>query len=189
MKKLAIVALALASAAGMYAQGAASLFFKTNGMTEGYGTVTYGESCGELAGSYVPADFTAVLYYNDTVVSTTGFGTDRTGKPNGTIKAKDAYAINTDLVPAGTEVEFVVGAYSSWVDGATTEAEGSAGAMYVGKSDAFAYTTGDNNATPPTTPNGTMMMPNFSVEYIPEPTTIALGILGLGGLFLLRRRS
>ena len=189
MKKLAIVALALASAAGIYAQGYGTVNMKTTTNNEGFGRVTYGESCGELAGAYVPVDYVSVLYYKDAIVATGSFGSSRTGDPNGTIKGPSSSVITSELLPAGTEVEFVVGAYSSWVDGATTEAEGSAGAMYVGKSDAFAYTTGDNNATPPTTPDGTMMMPNFSVEYIPEPTTIALGILGLGGLFLLRRRS
>ena len=188
MKKLAIVALALASAAGIYAQGYGTVNMKTTTNNDGFGRVTYGESCGELAGTYVPVDYVSVLYYKDAIVTTGSFGSSRAGDPNGTIKGSSSSVITSELLPAGTEVEFVVGAYSSWVEGATTEAEGSAGAMYVGKSDSFTYSTGDSS-NPTVMPDAELMMPNFSVEIVPEPTTIALGILGLGGLFLLRRRS
>lgn len=189
MKKLAIVALALASAAGIYAQGYGTVNMKTTTNNEGFGRVTYGESCGELAGAYVPVDYVSVLYYKDAIVATGSFGSSRTGDPNGTIKGPSSSVITSELLPAGTEVEFVVGAYSSWVDGATTEAEGAAGATFMGKSNPFEYATGDQSSAPPTPYEDLMNFDQFTVEYIPEPTTIALGILGLGGLFLLRRRS
>jgi hypothetical protein len=56
----------------------------------------------------------------------------------------------------------------------------------IGASLPFAY-------TPPTSPNpapSDMLMINFrGFSAVPEPSTIALGVLGLGALLLFRRRS
>jgi hypothetical protein len=64
---------------------------------------------------------------------------------------------------------------------------------HVGMSAIWTMKTGNPNASPPDTPpaigsfgfNGLVVSP----VAIPEPSTIALGLLGLAGLFVLRRRS
>jgi hypothetical protein len=62
--------------------------------------------------------------------------------------------------------------------------------FYRGKSDIFANDTGNPNATP-TAELPTALVPGFNglILTVPEPSTIALGMLGLAGLFVLRRRS
>jgi len=60
-----------------------------------------------------------------------------------------------------------------------------------GKSTIFAMTTGAPNGSPPTNPQGFLGVGQFTglTLAVPEPSTIALGLLGLAGLFVLRRRS
>jgi len=59
-----------------------------------------------------------------------------------------------------------------------------------GISSTFSYVTGNPNVTPAVIP-ATMMVQGFTglTIVVPEPSTIALGLMGLAGLFLLRRRS
>ena len=59
---------------------------------------------------------------------------------------------------------------------------------YVGKTPIFQNPTGNPNADPPTTPAALLNGP-WTVSIVPEPSAIAFGILGLAGLFLLRRRK
>lgn len=59
-----------------------------------------------------------------------------------------------------------------------------AGAM-VGQSPDFQYTKA--NSIPPS-PADTLMV-NFTAFAVPEPSTIALGVLGLGALLIFRRRK
>ncbi len=194
MKKLVIAALLAAGIVGVSAQGWDPSMGNTSmNLVSQTGYVTYGESAAlvdpALVGTRIGSDFTGVIYYNDAVVATCNFGSV---EKNGEIVNTGRLAggvVYTDLVPANADVELVVGAYNSWVDGATTEAEGAAGATFMGKSNPFEYATGDQASAPPTPCGDLMNFDQFTVEYIPEPTTIALGILGLGGLFLLRRRS
>jgi hypothetical protein len=56
---------------------------------------------------------------------------------------------------------------------------------FVARSPGFVYTKA--NSSPPS-PTDTLMV-NFSAFAVPEPSTIALGVLGLGALLLFRRRQ
>lgn len=58
------------------------------------------------------------------------------------------------------------------------------GNLLVTSSD-FAYTP----PTSPTPPPDSLLMTNFRAFAVPEPSTIALGVLGLGALLLFRRRK
>jgi len=61
-----------------------------------------------------------------------------------------------------------------------------AGGGITGQSDAFAYTTSSS----PTPPPSDLVMNNLrAFALVPEPSTIALGLLGLGSLLLFRRRK
>ena len=55
----------------------------------------------------------------------------------------------------------------------------------------FAYTTGGDpgNGNPSTTAGAMSNFQGFNVVPVPEPSTIALGILGAGSLLFLRRRK
>lgn len=46
-----------------------------------------------------------------------------------------------------------------------------------------------NLTVPPSTPPNLLGLQSFSLYVVPEPTTIALGVLGLAGLLVLRRRK
>jgi hypothetical protein len=167
MKKLIIVALAVAAATTMYAQGTVSMASKN--------AVTYGDSCGALAGQKIGDDFIGTLYYEGSAVASQAFNGvnaktgEWTGKMNGSV-------LTIDGVPAGTAVTFTLHAQDA------TD-------LYKGDSAPFTYNTGNPAGTPPTTPDAKLAYDAFTVEYVPEPTTIALGILGLSSLLVLRRRD
>ncbi len=168
MKKLIIVALAVAAATTMYAQGTFNMASSKTAV------VTYGTSCGDLAGLKIGDSFTGTLMYEGQAVGSEPFTVNSKGVGTGKMKATDVSS--NPLVPAGTSVNF------------TLHAEDISGA-YKGDSALFAYTTGDAN-DPTKLPDAELNYDAFTVEYIvPEPTTIALGILGLSSLLVFRRRD
>jgi len=174
MKKLIIAALAIAAATTMYAQGTVSMASKN--------AVTYGASCGDLYGQKVGDNIIGYLLYEDNIVASQAFNGvnaktgEFTGKMNGGV-------VKIDEVPAGQAVQFTVVATDLLTTGPLD------GAVYIGTSTPFTYNTGNPAGTPPTTPDAKLAYDAFTVEYIPEPTTIALGILGLSSLLVLRRRD
>ncbi len=165
MKKLIIAALAVAAATTMYAQGTVSMVSDT--------VVTYGKSCGALADTKVGSEITGNLMYEGNVVAAEPFAMSTKGAPTGKLKGD---VVNTAL-PAGV-----------LVSGLTIQAINPTDPLYLGESAPFTYTTGDAN-DPTKLPDGKLQFDAFTVEYIPEPTTIALGILGLSSLLVLRRRD
>ena len=164
MKKLIIAALAIAAATTMYAQGTINMATAN--------PVTYGTSCGDLAGNRIGNDFVGSLLYEGQVVASENFAMSAKGKPTGKLVGDVA---SSTLVPAGAEVTFTLHAQD------VTN-------LYKGDSAPFTYTTGDA-ADPTKLPDTQLVFDSFTVEYVPEPTTIALGILGLSSLFVLRRRD
>lgn len=67
---------------------------------------------------------------------------------------------------------------------ASYDAQLTAGAGYLGQSTAFNVTLGGGSS-----PDGQMTFTPFTIHAVPEPTTIALGLFGVAGLFLARRRQ
>ena len=166
MKKLIIAALAVAAATTMYAQGTVSMVSDT--------VVTYGDSCGALAGTKVGSEITANLLYEGNIVASEAFAMSSKGAPTGKLKGD---VVNTSL-PAGALVTLEIQAINP------TDPMYKSLEPYT----TFTYTTGDAN-DPTKLPDGKLQFDAFTVEYIPEPTTIALGILGLSSLLVLRRRD
>jgi len=77
-------------------------------------------------------------------------------------------------------------------DGSKGDYAASKAAGVWGDSALWTQGTGNPTASPSVPPVSIVAAGNFSgmtIHIVPEPSTIALGILGLGGLFLLRRRS
>jgi hypothetical protein len=88
-------------------------------------------------------------------------------------------------VPAGAQAEVQVRAWRV-SDGATWEAAQAAGRGF-GQSAILTITSG-GGGTPPALPANLVGLTSFSL--VPEPSTIALGIIGgLGTLLLIRRRK
>lgn len=156
MKKLIIAALAVAAATTMYAQGTVSMVSDN--------AVTYADSCGALAGTKVGSELTGNLMFEGQIMASQPFAMSSKGAPTGKMKGD----VVSTLLPAGVKV-----------DGLTVQAINPTDPQYFGESAPFSYTTGDPNGVPPTTPEDSLKFDSFQVEYIPEPTTIALGILGL----------
>lgn len=171
MKKLIIAALAIAAATTMYAQGTISMASKN--------ALTYTDkACAVLgvdSGTKVGSEITGTLYYEGNVVASQAFNgvNAKTGAPTGKMAGA---VITSDIVPAGTAVTF------------TLHAQDATG-LYQGDSAPFTYNTGNPAGTPPTTPDAKLDYADFQVDYVPEPTTIALGILGLSSLLVFRRRD
>lgn len=63
-------------------------------------------------------------------------------------------------------------------------------AVFIGKSGLFSLSsTGNPQAEPPVVPTDMVGFVGFNVAPVPEPSVIALGVLGLGALLMLRRRK
>jgi len=58
----------------------------------------------------------------------------------------------------------------------------------IGTSAIVKITTGNPNSTPAGSPTG-IAVPGFTLNPVPEPSVIGLGLLGVGALLLLRRRK
>lgn len=90
-------------------------------------------------------------------------------------------AVDTGLA-AGTQVFLQVQAWNT-ADGATyADAEAAFGP--IGASNVI----GLNVTAPPDTPPNMVGLEGFSVAIVPEPSTMALGLLGIAALMLRRRR-
>ena len=132
--------------------------------------------------------------------------------------ANGSFVAESSLMPAGTPVNFQSGSFAGYVQTSGTTSQGnvvnpnvqvtsqtsgpitlqlrvwsSAFATYAdaqaangerGKSPLFSLTPG-YSPNPPTDMAGF----TWSINPIPEPSTVALGILGMGSLIFLRRRK
>jgi hypothetical protein len=175
MKRLLILTSLVLS--GMVAFGQGFLSFGNRNTAAGIDAKVYGvDGVTALDG----AAFKAQLYWGASADSLTGVGPVldfRTGAAAG-------YIVSTVVTIAGAP-EGAAGfvAMRAWASAAGTnwEAAQASGAGY-GSSDALAITLGVSPNTPPN------MTGLTSFALVPEPSTIALGLLGLGVLALRRRK-
>lgn len=191
MKKLTLTAASLMAAVSVYAQG--TVDFQNFLAPEGIGNDRTG------APVVVADNIVAQLYWSATMsgvymaVGTPTMVGDAFGTPfPGYFGALDAIRID-QITPAGGTAFFEVRAWESTY-GNTFEAAIAAGPMngrvaLRGVSGPFEIDTGNPLASPPDIPPDVgSFMPNFSVN-VPEPSVVALGIIGAGALLLLRRRK
>lgn len=187
MKKLIIASLAVATATTMYGQGLVN--FTTTGGRVSFATVAEGETAykvGDLLGS----DFIGVVKLDGKEIGRDKFVTSAKGVASGRM-AGGTFAI--DGLAAGASFTFTLEAFNAAYEAADKSqlyAGGSDG-LYFGKSAAFDYKTGVAGSVDPNDSALAMNVANFGVNAysVPEPTTIALGILGLSSLLLFRRRD
>lgn len=102
------------------------------------------------------------------------------GSYNGGILSKTTTPSIT--VPANTLIDLQL---KVWNNSATSYETAT---TFHGMSSVFTYKTGDPAAQPPIAATPSMATGGVVLTAVPEPTTIALGLLA-GGLFLLRRRQ
>lgn len=187
MKKLIIVAMALATASTLSAQGLVN--FTTTGGRVSYATVADGSSI--AVGSFLGADMIGAVMLDDKEVGRANFALSGGGAPTGRM-AGDTLAV--DGLAAGATFTFTLEAFNAAYEAVSDKSQLYAGGpdgLYFGKSAAFDYKTGVAGSVDPNDAAKAMNVANFGVNAysVPEPTTIALGILGLSSLLLFRRRD
>lgn len=186
MKKLIIVSLALAAATTMYAQG--TVKFATTGGRASYATVAEGSSL--AVGSFLGADMIGAVMFEGKEIGREFF-VEKSGVPSGRLGGS---TLAVDGLAAGGTFTFTLEAFNAAYEAVSDKSQLYAGgkdAIYYGVSTPFSYTTG-NPSDPLALPASAMNVANFGVDaysVVPEPTTIALGILGLSSLLLFRRRD
>ena len=187
MKKLIIVALALATASTLSAQGLVS--FTTTGGRVSFATVADGSAISK--GDFIGDDFIGAVMYDGKEIGRDKFVTSAKGIASGRM-AGGTLAI--DGLTAGATYTFTLEAFNAAYEAADKSMlyAGGPDGLYFGKSVAFDYKTGVAGSVDPNDAAQLMNVPNFGVDaysVIPEPTTIALGVLGLSSLLLFRRRD
>lgn len=200
MKKL-VVASILAGALAVSVYGQGTVVFNNNSAT----VVTYSDEAKAILGTAdigpKGASFFVELYYAPDG-ATPGVEAMQGGRmgPAATFSTLSAGRFTggnrttPSTTPGGQPAYFQVRVWEA-AYGATYEA--AAGTVLnqrnaiAGSSPIFRISTGDPStggaATPITSTGG--LSAGFGITPVPEPSVFALGLLGLGGLFLLRRRS
>lgn len=132
--------------------------------------------------------FLAQLYAGPTADSLAPIGatlTFRTGAGAGFVDTAAGTARTIGSVAAGAVATIQVKAWEA-ASGATYEAALAAGGK-TGFSNVITVTTG-GAGEPPSLPANLTGLTSFQLTIIPEPSTIALGLLGVGALLLRRRK-
>jgi hypothetical protein len=189
MKKTILMIAGLVATVSMMAQG--SINFTTRVTASGVDAKVTDKTTGAAVAA---GEFYATLYWGTTATSLQPAQALVGGVP--TALAKDFNA-GTGYVTAGktliagpaegAQVFVQVRAWSKSAGGTYESALTVAGAK-VGASNIIQVTLGGDNLQPPAVPVAMVGLQAFQVDVVPEPSILALGVLG-GVAFLLRRRS
>lgn len=191
MKKLTSSVIALVAAASCYGQG--TLLFQNSAATAVSNSV--------VGGRVVAANFKVQLYYlpwvSDAQVPTTADFDSAAVVATSTLFAAGLFnnggtPVRVEAItPSGAPGWFQVRAWETAFGADYAAASKVIGAL-VGTSTPIKVDTGDPTVSPAGTPGQLVAsgLKSFSVyPVVPEPTAIALGLLGLGSLLFLRRRK
>ncbi len=182
MKKILLMA-ALMACVGAMAQG--TVTFKNNVAGSFSAPVFNSDGVTKLAGN----SFYAQLYAN------IGGSFSPLGSPTPFL-ANGFVSGGTVTVPAagivGGTVTLQMRAWEATSSGVAGSYEAAlAGSKKVGISETFSVTPGDPSTSPPGVPANLVGLKSFSItggSVIPEPSTIALGMVGAAALLLRRRK-
>jgi len=184
MKKLLITVAAVLATLNMYAQGTVNL-------ANNSATAVYVDSVG---GTSPKADssYAVGLYYAPD--GTTDDSLFTLLAPTARILGSGVYNANSRTAPTASAGGFGMFQVRVWsaASGATYEDALLLGQGKAGKSNIMRVDTGDPTSVPAGTPASLAaagLQPMAVTTIVPEPSTIGLGILGVGTLLLLRRRK
>ena len=190
MKKLLIAIAFMATAAVAMAQGTVTFSNKDSGTTPPIDAPIFNvDGTTPLSGSgflaqlyFAPAGSTASTVFTAAPGSALIFRTGtRAGYTDNTV---DLNRVLTGIA-AGAAADIQIRAWDA-SKGSTYEAALAAGGA-VGKSPTLAGVITGGSGTPASLPTSLVGLQGFKLN-VPEPTTIALGLLGAGALFLRRRK-
>lgn len=192
MKKLLIIGAALALAAGAHAQGYINF---ANGAAGVNAPVTNGVGGAPIAGN----SFLCQLYYGQ-ANSTEATLVALTNAPIGFSTVTPGYFtaggrfLDPVFATGGVTNTFQVRVWeaslgSSWEQALATALSRPLSGEKLGKSNIIMTKAADGSVTPLPPPANLLGLRGFAVTPVPEPSTIAFGIMGLGALLLLRRRK
>lgn len=184
-KTLIICALSLAASLSSFAQS--SVTFANDGSTL---IRQYGSTSGVAVGGYRVEMLYAPVSVADAEFTSMAV---RLGADVGISPVAGRFSGGGRTAPttvAGSAGKYMVRAWSGAV-GSSYDGNIAQGSGFVGSSGILTITGGNPTTTPPGTPtpivgNG---FTGFEVSPVPEPSAIALGLLGAGTLLLLRRRK
>jgi PEP-CTERM motif len=201
MKKLLLTAAALLAALDIYAQGSGSLTFTTVGVPNNKrvwvnNTGVVGEGTLAAGTAYATALYWGPAGTTDdrNLVQIGGSTTFLPAGASAGTYSGGGRTINYSHSPINGEVlSFQVRAWST-ADGSSYEQVLASGSGSVGKGAIFQLKTKDEGNSLETKPNiaDAVRSPGytgFAITPVPEPSTIALGLLGVGTLLMLRRRK
>lgn len=177
MKKLLVAVAAVLVSVSAFAQG--TVQFNNRLPADGIvAPITRPDGTG--AGAGITAELVLIQGANQTVVGTTTFRTDLAAAA-GFLNAID---VAVPGVAGGTTANFVIRAYET---SAGSYANALAGAGLSGQSGQATATLG-GHGSPPAAPGILAGLSGFQLQVVPEPSTIALGVLGAAALLLRRRK-
>lgn len=188
MKKLATLLTLMAGIGFALGQGT-TMSFNNNGVATGGDHKVYFDSVGNQPG-VVGTNYWCELFYVDTTAgnaltplasSISKFRVTSTASP-GTWSGK------TVTVPIGGQTIPLTVEIHVWDAVLNPGADMVGGAGYKGISPQFVYTWANST---PAAPADTQLvtMPAFAITQVPEPSAIALSVIGVAGLLFLRRRK
>jgi len=188
MKKLLLTALAVMATVSIYAQG--SVLFNNSATT----LVQLKDGSGNLTTAPAGSTYTVGLWW--ATAGTTDDSVFTFSGQTATLAAAGRFAGLTKIIPGITPAGAVVAIQvRGWqTDAGSYDAAAASTDKYWGKSTVFSVDTGDSTSVPPGTAGPIIQaagagFQGLTLQIVPEPSTIALGLLGLAGLFVLRRRS
>jgi len=188
MKKALLTLAALAMAASAYAQGTITFF--NSGIDSASGGTTYDAPIFEVGGTTRAsgAAFTAGLFIGSGDSATLVPGSQTTFLTGG---GAGFFNPVFDLpVPGNAPGSTPTLTVRAWSTSAGSFAAAKAGAGQFGEQTFAAKQLGGPNPTPPPPSFFTPTMTGFTgfIMQVPEPSTIALGAIGIGALLLRRRK-
>lgn len=195
MKKLLLIATCMLASLAAYAQG--TVTFSNFGLP----AVKFGTTADvpvALQGTSVPigtaaspSDFRAALYWlNPSTSAFEQIGAAASIAPLAGVFSAGTRTTGT-ATAGGTTAQFQVRVWSNGTTLSTWEAAAASGdpSVYVGDSATFSNGTGNPNSVPPGAAVALSGFPGVSnVRPVPEPSIVALGLLGAAAL-LIRRRN
>jgi len=187
MKRLLLACSVLLTAVGAFAQGQINFANTSTTLI----TTTSGGTTASISGA---GNYTIGFYAGPAGSAESALtlaGTALNGALAGRFSGGNPYPLPSPTYPAGTTIAFQVRAWST-AAGSSYEAalaSGNAG-NFAGKS---AVGSVSPTAPPATVPGifgvGAGQVGGFTLTPVPEPSSIALGLLGLGAVALFRRRK